>query len=267
MCGRLFYLNKGAMGMPKQKKQIDLITVIRAILLVVMLIALWALFKQLLEYKKGTDSYNALRTEMVQAVQEQPAQQEQESGLLEINFDELQAKNSDIVGWLAFDSVEISYPVLYSGDNSYYLRRLWDKSYNQAGSLFLEGNNKSFEDLHTIVYGHNMKNGSMFAPLKKYLDQAFFQENGGWFTLYTPEGIWRYQIFSVYEVAADDELYTVGFAEGEQYSAFLAQLQQKRLYDTGVTVYSNDHVMTLSTCTDDGKNRIVAHARRAEQVK
>jgi sortase B len=163
--------------------------------------------------------------------------------------------------------VDISYPVLYSGDNSYYLRRLWDKSYNQAGSLFLEGNNKSIDELHTIVYGHNMKNGSMFAPLKEYLNQDFFEENGGWFTLYTPEGIWRYQIFSVYQAAADDELYTVGFVESEEYNAFLKMLYENSLYETGVTVYSDDHVMTLSTCTDDGKNRIVVHARCAEQIQ
>ena len=252
--------------MSKQKKRLDWITVIRIILLIIMLIALLALALRLWDYKKGTDSYNALRNETVQTVQD-TTQEQQTTNLLHVDFTDLQSKNSDIIGWLAFDSVDISYPVLYSGDNSYYLRRLWDKSYNQTGSLFLEGNNKSIDELHTIVYGHNMKNGSMFAPLKEYLNQDFFEENGGWFTLYTPEGIWRYQIFSVYQAAADDELYTVGFVESEEYNAFLKMLYENSLYETGVTVYSDDHVMTLSTCTDDGKNRIVVHARRAEQIQ
>lgn len=251
--------------MHKPKKRIDVITIIRILLLIVIIVSLTALVMQLWEYKKGTDSYNNLRTQVVQTQPQQEDSQQPEE--FHVDFADLQSKNPDIIGWLAFDSVDISYPVLYSGDNSYYLRRLWDKSYNQAGSLFLEGNNKGLDDLHAIVYGHNMKNGSMFAPLKQYLKQEFYQQNGGWFTLYTPEATWRYQIFSVHQADPQDQLYTVGFSEGEQYTEFVKMLKDSSIYDTGIEVSPDDHVLTLSTCTDDGQQRIVVHARRAEQVE
>ena len=246
------------------KRRFGLLDFIRIFLVLVILCALGGIAYRLWDYKTGTDRYEQLQQQAVQ-----PVEETQEEGFdpLDIDFDALREEGPDIIGWIDFDSVEISYPIVYSGDNSYYLRRLWDGSYNQAGTLFLEGNNQSLDDLHAIVYGHNMRNGTMFAPLKEYLDPDFFAENGGWFTLYTPEGAWRYQLFSIHEAEPDDSLYTAGFVVGDEYTAFLKTLREARLYDTGVTVYSDDHVLTLSTCTDDGNGRIVAHARRAEAVE
>lgn len=250
------------------KRKFGLLDFVRIILVLVILCALGVIAYRLWDYKIGTDRYNQLQQQAVQPVE--PVQEEApEEGFvpLDIDFDTLREEGPDIIGWIDFDSVEISYPIVYSGDNSYYLRRLWDGSYNQAGTLFLEGNNQSLDDLHAIVYGHNMRNGTMFAPLKEYLDPEFFAANGGWFTLYTPEGAWRYQLFSIHEAEPDDPLYTVGFVVGDEYTEFLKTLREARLYDTRVTVYSDDHVLTLSTCTDDGNDRIVAHARRAEAVE
>lgn len=250
------------------KRKFDLLDLVRVLLVLVILVALGVIAYRLWDYKTGTDRYAQLQQEAVQPAADAAAEQEEVGFVpLAIDFDALREEGPDIVGWIDFDSVEISYPIVYSGDNSYYLRRLWDGSYNQAGTLFLEGNNQSLDDLHAIVYGHNMRNGSMFAPLKEYLDPDFFAENGGWFTLYTPEGAWRYQIFSIHEAEPTDPVYTVVFSVGDEYTAFLQTLRQARLYDTGVTVYSDDHVLTLSTCTDDGSDRIVAHARRAEAVE
>lgn len=249
-----------------KKKKISGITIVQILLVLVILAALAVIGLRLLDYKKGKDSYDALRQTALQTTSQEQTGEEAAFEPLQIDFAALQEQGPDIIGWIDFDSVEISYPIVYSGDNSYYLRRLWDGSYNQAGTLFLEGNNQSLNDLHAIVYGHNMRNGTMFAPLKEYLDPAFFAENGGWFTLYTPEGAWRYQLFSIHEADPDDPLYTVGFVVGDEYTAFLKSLRDVRLYDTGVTVYSDDQVLTLSTCTDDAAGRIVAHARRAEPV-
>ena len=252
------------MAKEKKRRKIDILDIVRALLLIIMLVAIGIIAVRLWDYKKGTDSYNELREETTQQ-----AQPEEDLGFvpLRVDFVHLKEKMPDIIAWIGFDSVDVSYPVVYSGDNSYYLRRMWDGSYNQAGTIFLEGKNKTIDDLHAILYGHNMRNGSMFAPLKAYMDESFFEENGGWFTVYTPEQTWRYQLFSVHVVDPNDPLYAVGFSEGEEYTEFVQGLRNGSMYDTGVTVNPDDHVLTLSTCTDDGHNRIVFHARRVEEIE
>ena len=88
---------------------------------------------------------------------------------IDIDFAGLRSENPDVVGWIYFENEDISYPVMYSGDNSYYLRKTFKREHATAGSIFLEGSNKTdFSDCHTIIYGHNMKNLSMFGKLKYY---------------------------------------------------------------------------------------------------
>ncbi len=89
--------------------------------------------------------------------------------LIDVDIASLSAMNKDIVGWIYFENVDISYPVLYSGDDTKYLRKAYTGENVSAGSIFIEGENSSdFSDAHTIIYGHNMKNLSMFGKLKYY---------------------------------------------------------------------------------------------------
>ena len=128
----------------------------------------------------------------------------------------------------------------------------------------MEGmNTPDFQDYHTILYGHNMKNLSMFGSLKKYKTEDFYKDHH-FFTIYTSECAYRYQIFAYYDVPETDEVYTVGFAPDETFQKFIDKMKQKSYDDTGVNVTKDDHIMTLSTCSTTGK-RFVVHAVRIEE--
>ncbi len=177
---------------------------------------------------------------------------------------QLQQENGDVAGWIEFDNMELSYPVMYCGDNDYYLKRTYSGKSNSAGSIFIEAaNSPDFEDCHTIIYGHNMRNLSMFGKLKYYVEEDFYKEHQ-YFTIYTGENSYRYQIFACYETSEVGEVYTVGFGPDAVFQEFLNEMKRRAYYDTGVSVNAQDKVITLSTCSTEG-NRFVVNAKRIEE--
>lgn len=183
---------------------------------------------------------------------------------VKINFDELKKENPDIVAWIRFDQPEqldISYPVLYSGDNEKYLRSDIYGEYHTAGCIFLEGlNQPDFSDYYGIIYGHNMRDGSMFGSLKKYKEEGFYEDNQ-YFTLYIEEKAYRYLIFSYHAAKNGGDVYRVGFQPDEEYRAFIDELIEASDQDTGICPEKTDKILTLSTCTGDGySKRFAVHA-------
>ena len=180
---------------------------------------------------------------------------------ISIDFEELTGQNDDLAGWIVFDNLPINYPVVYSSDNEYYLTHTFSGNVNSAGALFIDAaNKKDFNEYQTIIYGHNMKNGSMFGSLKKYKDYDFYKDNA-YFTLCTPEVNYRYQIFSCRYVDALDELYTTGFEADDNYQNYLDKMVENSLYDTNVSVSNIDKIITLSTCTYSDEKRFVVQAK------
>ncbi len=176
-------------------------------------------------------------------------------------FAQLQAINSDIVGWISIEGTVIDYPVMHSGDNSYYLYRTYQGTHNGAGSIFMEGTNWSdFSDAHTVLYGHNMKNGSMFAGLHKYRNEAYFQEHPV-ILVETAAGPQWYEIFSCHLVHAEDEMYSVNHVHGKTFDALVKKMKAASDYETGVEVSGEDDILTLSTCKGGGDMRYVVHAK------
>ena len=106
-----------------------------------------------------------------------------------------------------------------------------------------------------------MKNGSMFAGLKNYASPSYLVAHPNVY-IDLADGTHCYQIFSVYEVEAESDSYTIGFAPDEQYETFLQTLKGRSEYDTGVTVTKEDSIVTLSTCTRNGEHRYLVHAKK-----
>ena len=180
---------------------------------------------------------------------------------LEIDFDALKQVNGDIIGWILFDNNGISYPILQGKDNEKYLYRLADGTKSKAGSIFMDAAcSPDFSDAHTIIYGHNMKNLSMFGKLKWYQTKRRYYENNRYFTIYTPDRVLRYEIFSWYEANADDMVYQVGFQPDGFFLTFIEKMVKRSSRNTGVTVDENDKIVTLSTCSANGK-RFVVHGK------
>ena len=181
-----------------------------------------------------------------------------------IDFDRLQAVNEDITGWLRIRALDISYPVVQGEDNDYYLHRTFERTDNFAGCLFMNCDNASdLTDQNTIIYGHNMKNGSMFGKLKNYNDPEVFKKSK-YFWIYTPDLIYQYRIFSASVVNKTGLTYQIVFTEDE-FSQFVNQAFANSVVDnTGVEVTREDRVVTLSTCTGDDSTRFVVQGKLAQ---
>ncbi len=184
----------------------------------------------------------------------------------------LQKKNQDTVGWIRIpdtDKTAVDYPIMQGPegtDNDYYLRRAFDGTYNQAGSIFMDYRNRgSLSDMqNTIIYGHHMSSGApMFANLVNYKSQGFWQTNR-YIEVYTTDGIYTYEIFAAYEVSPyyyDGCYFTTDFSEEGLFARFLAGIAQNNGIETGVTVTEKDRILTLSTCSDNGKKRFAVHGK------
>lgn len=183
--------------------------------------------------------------------------------LRNMDFSALQEVNKDVLGWVLIPWTKISYPVVQTNDNDYYLRHTWKKTASAVGAIYMDYRcSADLDGFNTILYGHRMNNGSMFAGLKYYKKESYYQQHPLVY-LTTAQGSFQYEIFSVYEGSPTGESYRTGLRTAEGKQAFLAAAVEASLYDTGVTPTVNDYVLTLSTCTGNGHSkRLIVHAVR-----
>ena len=181
-----------------------------------------------------------------------------------VDLNELCKNNPAVVGWIQMDDVDISYPIVKGSDNEHYLHYDVNDNPSIDGAIFLDYRNKSIEDdLHVLIYGHNMLDESMFGQLDSYLDKSFFDNGKKTFTIFTPEKALRYEIFSVTVVDPTDDTYQVGFTNAKVFDAFVKDLQGHSNFETNVDVTGKDHVVTLSTCS--ASDRLVVSAKRVSE--
>ena len=169
--------------------------------------------------------------------------------------------NADIVGWLKVPGTKIDYPVLQGKNNDYYLRRNINKEWELRGSIFMDyRGHGNAEDLNTVIYGHNMKDGSMFGNLSKYKNKDFFVENQ--YVEYDyPGATTKWQIFSICIYKSEDDFFKMTFSDQKEYEIFLADCKKRSIYDTDILVEENDQILTLMTCTyetDDARLAVYA---------
>jgi len=197
-----------------------------------------------------------------------PAPVEEEDPYLQamadIDLAALREVNPDVIGWIMIPDTGISYPLMQGTDNDYYLNRTWDRQSNAVGSIFLEyQNNPDLTDFNTIIYGHNMNDGSMFAGLREYRNQDFWEVHP-YVYICNDLGVYRYEIFSAYYASVKSNTYGLVFSREESRINFLAKLLEDSVIQTGVEPTPNDRILTLSTCTGTGSGyayRWVVHAR------
>lgn len=179
-----------------------------------------------------------------------------------IDFAALQSINGDVAAWLEMPGLGISLPVVQGQDNQTYLTTGFDGQPSPEGCLFFGVDHGGDEGLYRVIYGHHMHTGTMFGNLTHYRQESFYQQNPT-FTLCTPEGDQTWQIFSCHEATDTEALYRTDYTKGEEYNAFVQELQEASLYDTGVEVPQDSPVLTLSTCATSygaGLDRFVVHA-------
>lgn len=190
----------------------------------------------------------------------------EETAVIPVKFDELQSVNPDVYAWITIPGTEIDYPILqHASDNSYYLMHNIDGSYGYPGCIYTENlNSKDFKDNNTVIYGHNMKNGSMFAQLHKFEDPDFFQENRE-VLIYLPEEVLHYTIFAAHIYDDRHLLYSFDFSDAEVYEKYLQSIFDTRdmsaNIDKETTVTKDDQIITLVTCIgSQPNNRLLVQA-------
>ena len=208
-----------------------------------------------LEYQEGSVEYTQIENEVVEEVDVDSDMEIADITVirpfLKIDFDALKKKNNDVIGWIHFDQPEIiNYPILAGIDNDKYLRRTVEGKYNSAGSIFADKNASSdFSDTNTFIYGHNMKNGSMFGGLKKFKDIEYRNKNP-YFYIYTPDGTeLMYEIFAACVVHTDDELYDRSYENDAEFQDYLKRIQKKTVYGDKIEMPDTEKIVSLSTCT------------------
>ena len=179
-----------------------------------------------------------------------------------IDFAAKQAENPHIVAWIQIPGTVIDYPILQSGNDvpeNFYLDHGADRKSNRNGSIYIQQiNREDFSNPNTILYGHNMANGSMFAAIRKYRQKDFFDENQ-YIYIYTPGHILKYQVFSAFVYDDRHILNSFNFFDGAEYDAFLQQclhpISMTKQVRDGVKVTTDDRIITLSTCTGNSRER------------
>jgi len=169
--------------------------------------------------------------------------------------------NPDIAAWLRLPNTEIDYPVVRGADNTFYLDHDVMKKKAASGSLFIDsGNSGGFTDFNTVIYGHNMNNGSMFGQLGKFADPAFFDGNAAG-RLFLPDCTYALEIFACMGVNHDDA-FIYGSARGADINEFNRYVKANALQYRDIHISGGDRVVTLSTCTNVYEDaRIVVLAR------
>ena len=263
---------------PKKKKKTGdiILTVVLIAAICVFCYAAFNLYHIYTEYKKGTDEYNHIAQ---MAVTEQDPDGEAagpegqpQGGLkapMDIDFAALKSVNEDVVGWIYVEALpDINYPVVQGEDNSTYLHRTYEKNYNFAGTIFVDYENKGdFSDCNTLVYGHNMKNGSMFAQLKKFSQNEETYKKSKYFWIFTPEKNYRYEIISAYTTGVNSDTYTLFKGPGEEFVNYLEKIKGYSEIQTDAGELNiKDKIVTLSTCTGNEATRYVVQGKMVDEL-
>lgn len=182
-----------------------------------------------------------------------------------IDFESLQKRNSDIYAWIQIPETKVDYPIVqHESDDSYYLDHTVEGKKGYPGSIYTElVNGKDFQDANTLIYGHNMKNGSMFGDLSLYKNSTYMKEHSQ-IVIYTTEHIYTYQVFAAVTYDNRHIMYAFDFSEEEGMEQFLHSLKTVRnmssYIDKSVEVTSSDRLIILSTCNGNNKQRFLVGA-------
>lgn len=242
------------MAKEKKKKGIAY-RIIMAILLIIIAFCVYKIGTILYEYYAGTREYDSVSED---------AGTKDFTGV--VDFDALRKKNPDVKAWLYSKDTPINYPVVQGDDNDYYLYRTFLRTYNGKGSLFIDYRcDEPFKQFNTIIYGHRMKDGSMFNSLTKYRDSAGYFDQHKKMMLVTPEGKYDVYVFAVLTIPGDSHLYKTAFRNDSDKQKYLDYVLENNEVNTGVGADINDQIVMMSTCTYEFDNaRLVVYGKLSE---
>lgn len=181
-----------------------------------------------------------------------------------IDFNKLKEQNKETVAWIKVNNTNIEYPVVKADNNNFYLNHSFDKSENLAGWIFADYRNKfDNTDKNIIIYGHNMRDGSMFGSLKNILNSDWYEnEENTNITLYTENEKCIYKVFSIYKIESEDYYIKTEFSNDNEFEQFVNTIKNRSIKKFDIDVSKEDNILTLSTCANNNRYRIVLHAKK-----
>ena len=183
-----------------------------------------------------------------------------------VDLEALKEKNNDTVGFINIKNTNINYPIVQTTNNDYYLNHAYDKSYNEAGWVFMDYRNNNFNDFNTIIYGHGRLNKTVFGSLKDLLKDSW-QSNKDNYTL-TISSLtmnYVYQIFSIYTIDAESYYIKTEFDTNEDKQDWITEMNNRNTSIIFSPANINDKIITLSTCLNNDNGRVVVHAKLIKQ--
>lgn len=181
-----------------------------------------------------------------------------------VDFKKLKSENSDVVAYIKVNNTNIEYPIVKTSDNNFYLNHSFDKSKNSRGWIFADYKNKfDNTDKNIVIYGHNMRDESMFGSLKNILNEEWYNNTENMnITFLTENGNYIYKVFSIYKIESEDYYIKTNFKNDEDYEKFLNTIKNRSIKNFDIKLNVNDKIITLSTCANNNKYRIVLHAKK-----
>lgn len=182
--------------------------------------------------------------------------------LINVDFAQLKAQNNDTAGWIQVNGTNINYPFVQTTDNSYYLKKDFNKKYNSAGWVFMDyRNNLQNFDKNTIIYAHGRINGTMFGSLKNIIESNWYSnKNNHIVKISTEYENTMWQVFSIYRIPETSDYLKTTFNDNEKYIDFLNMIQNRSEFKFDVSLNEKDKILTLSTCYKES-DRVVLHAK------
>lgn len=179
-----------------------------------------------------------------------------------VDFERLQKDNPQVVAWLCCPGTDIDYPVMQGEDNDFYLHHSYTGAEDQSGAIFVDAQcAPGFADSNSVIYGHSMKDGSMFGGLEAWKEQGYYEEHPVMWLL-TPDASYRVRLFSGYTTSAYSETYTIFRGPGSDLEAYLAGCLARSDFTAGEELPGDGRYVVLSTCAYDfDEARYVLHGR------
>ena len=242
--------------------------IIMGVSLVVFIVSVSMLIYYITQYGKSKKIYNDLNEEVLGTTENNTTEFVDDESVEHnfeisntVDFKYLKSINPDCIAWISFPVLGIEYPVVQGRDNSYYLTHSYNGVETWSGSIYMDyRNTPDCSDRHTIVYGHNMQDGSMFNKLLKYDKESFYEKNKGknYFYIYLEGGVNVYEIYAVLDAEVSEHPIPFSLKSLDRYSLeeYEAEIKALQDYDTGVKLSADDKLLTLLTCQEDSTSQV-----------
>ena len=241
----------------KNKKEMFL-NILILLFIIILIISIWYITRWFMDNKENVEISDKVSEAIIEINENKDEEIE-----YKVDFKKLKEINNQIVAYLKVNGTKVEHAVVQAKDNSYYLRRSLDKKYNVGGSIFMDYRNKlDGTDKNIVIYGHNMKNDSMFGTLKNILKEEWYNNEENYIiNLVTEKEEQKYKVFSVYQIKNEEYYIDTEFKENE-FKKFVKTLKERSIKNFGIELNEQDKILTLSTCADNDAYRIVLHAKQ-----